>query len=125
MTSLQRLRRRALRCEADRESLCRVFWCRMGRLRSLVELRLVLAKVQPAGVQRLDDLVDRLLAEVGDRRQLALALGHEVADGLDTRPLEAVVRAHAELELLDEDLVHAARRPRRRAGGPGRLGAGV
>ena len=34
----------------------------------------------------------------------------EVADGLDAGALEAVVRAHAELELLDEDVVHRAAR---------------
>src|SRR3954451_6455393 len=56
----------------------------------------------------LDDLVDRLLAEVRDGGELALRLGHEVADRLDPRPLEAVVRAHAELEFLDEDVVHRA-----------------
>src|SRR4051795_7664437 len=71
--------------------------------------RLVVAERQPAGMQRLDDLVDRLLAEVRDRVELALGLRDEVADGLDAGPLEAVVRADAELELLDEDVVHRAR----------------
>src|SRR3954452_6851374 len=66
----------------------------------------VLPQPQPAGVERLDDLVDRLLAEVRDRGQLALGLRDEVADRLDARPLEAVVGAHAELELLDQDVVH-------------------
>src|SRR4051812_10812582 len=56
----------------------------------------------------LDDLVDRLLAEVRDRGELALRLRHEVADRLDAGTLEAVVAAHAELELLDEDVVHRA-----------------
>src|SRR3954452_6407011 len=56
----------------------------------------------------LDHLVDRLLAEVRDGGELALRLRHEVADRLDARALEAVVRAHAELELLDEDVVHRA-----------------
>src|ERR671932_2656157 len=69
---------------------------------------LVVAEVQPARVQRLDDLVDRLLAEVRDRVELALRLRHEVADRLDARALEAVVRADAELQLLDEDVVHRA-----------------
>src|SRR4051812_36347164 len=54
----------------------------------------------------LDDLVDRLLAEVRDGGELALRLRHEVADRLDTGTLEAVVAADAELELLDEDVVH-------------------
>src|SRR4051794_41661809 len=98
MTSLQRFCSSALRCAASRESLWRVFWWRMS----------VLAQVQPAGVEGLDDLVDRLLAEVRDGRELALGLRDEVADGLDPRPLEAVVGADAELELLDEDVVHRA-----------------
>src|SRR3954471_15944525 len=98
MTSLQRFCSSALRCAASRESLWRVFWWRMS----------VLAQVEPAGVERLDDLVDRLLAEVRDGRELALGLRDEVADGLDPRPLEAVVGADAELELLDEYVVHRA-----------------
>src|SRR4051794_21166345 len=116
MTSLHRLRNRAFRWAAERESLCRVFWWRMAAL--------IVAQAQPARVQGLDDFVDRLLAEVRDRRQLALALGDEVADGLNPRTLEAVVRAHAELELLDQDLVHAAGRASGRAGSPRRGGAG-
>src|SRR3954452_8659403 len=56
----------------------------------------------------LDDLVDRLLAEVRDGGELALRLRHEVADRLDAGTLEAVVAAHAEFELLDEDVVHRA-----------------
>src|SRR6201995_6195642 len=55
MTSLQRLASRALRWAESRESLPRCFWWRMVGL-------LVLAQVQPAGVQGLDHLVDRLLA---------------------------------------------------------------
>src|ERR687897_2109550 len=72
----------------------------------------VVAEVQSARAEGLDDLVDRLLAEVRDRGELALGLRDEVADRLDAGALEAVVRAHAELELLDEDVVH---RPGRRA----------
>src|SRR5215216_2914146 len=100
MTSTHRLASSALRCAASRESLWRVFWWRMAGG------SLVRPQRQPALREGLDDLVDRLLAEVRDRRQLALGLGHEVADRLDARALEAVVRAHAELELLDEDVVH-------------------
>src|SRR6201991_2559617 len=58
--------------------------------------------------QGLDDLVDRLLAEVRDGGELALRLRHEVADRLDAGALEAVVAADAEFELLDEDVVHRA-----------------
>src|SRR4051812_39649233 len=72
----------------------------------------VVAQRQTARVERLDDLVDRLLAEVRDRRELALGLRDEVADRLDAGALEAVVRADAELELLDEDVVHRALRRR-------------
>src|SRR5215210_9167408 len=103
MTSLQRLASSALRCAASRLSLWRVFWWRMA-----AGILLVVAQVQPARVQRLDDLVDRLLAEVRDRVELALGLRDEVADRLDARALQAVVGAHAELELLDEDVVHRA-----------------
>ena len=63
----------------------------------------VRAEVQAPGVERFDDLVDRLFAEVRDRVQLRLGLGDQVADGLDAGALEAVVRADAELELLDQD----------------------
>src|SRR3954470_23819458 len=71
----------------------------------------VVAEVESAGAERLDDLVDRLLAEVRDRVELALGLRDEVADRLDAGALEAVVRADAELELLDEDVVHRTGRP--------------
>src|SRR3954447_12926385 len=84
---------------------------------------LILAQVEPPRVQGLDDLVDRLLAEVRDRVELALGLRHEVADRLDARALEAVVGPHAELELLDQDVVHrraAARAPAADGGAAGR-----
>src|SRR6185436_11657621 len=55
------------------------------------------------------DLFDRLLAEVRDRGELVLRLGDEVADRLDADALEAVVRADAELELLDREVLHPAR----------------
>src|SRR6185312_2779323 len=78
-------------------------------------LSLVVAQRKPARVQRLDDLVDGLLAEVRDRGQLALGLADQVPDRLDPRALQAVVRPDAELELLDEDVVHRALRRRARA----------
>src|ERR1700709_181725 len=84
----------------------------------------VVAQRQTARVQRLDDLVDGLLAEVRDRGELALGLRDEVADGLDARALQAVVGADAELELLDEDVVHRALRRRAGTVDPGHL-AGV
>src|SRR6476646_4204439 len=116
MTSLARLRSSDLRCEALRESLCLVFWWRIARR------RLRGAQLQATRPQRLDDLVDRLLAEVRDRRQLALGLADQLADGLDPRPLEAVVGAHAELELLDQDVIVDAATGRRRGGGAARTG---
>src|SRR3954449_762028 len=70
--------------------------------------RSVVAEGETARVERLDDLVDGLLAEVRDGGELALRLRDEVADGLDAGPLEAVVGPHAQLELLDEDVVHRA-----------------
>src|SRR4051812_6965838 len=69
---------------------------------------LVGAQRQPPLREGLDDLVDRLLAEVRDGGKLALRLRHEVADRLDTGALEAVVAADTEFELLDEDVVHRA-----------------
>src|SRR3954464_9754811 len=53
------------------------------------------AKCKAALREGLDDLVDRLLAEVRDGGELALRLRHEVADRLDTGTLEAVVGAAA------------------------------
>src|SRR5215217_2381608 len=75
----------------------------------------VVAQREATALERLDDLVDRLLAEVRDRVELVLGLRDEVADRLDARALEAVVRAHAELQLLDQDVVHRVGRPPARA----------
>src|SRR4051794_41594259 len=69
----------------------------------------VAAEVEPVLLQGLLDLLDRLLAEVRDRSELVLRLRHEVADRLDADALEAVVRADAELELLDREVLHPAR----------------
>src|SRR2546423_10199966 len=79
---------------------------------------------EAVGGKRLLDLLDRLLAEVRDRAELVLALRHEVADGLDPDPLEAVVRADAELELLDREVLHpvSERDLRTRAVAGGRRG---
>src|SRR5215213_1645686 len=101
MTSTHRFASSDLRCAESRDSLWRVFWWRIGSC-------LVRPEVEASLRERLDDLVDRLLAEVRDRRQLALGLADEVADGLDPGALEAVVRADAQLELLDQDVVHRA-----------------
>src|SRR5215207_11555864 len=69
----------------------------------------VVAQREPTALERLDDLVDRLLAEVRDRVELVLGLRDEVADRLDAGALEAVVRTHAQLQLLDQDVVHRVR----------------
>src|SRR3954470_13288816 len=66
MTSTQRLASSALRCEALRDSLWRGFCWRIGGPPAY----LVGTEAQPALVEGLDDLVDRLLAEVRDRCQL-------------------------------------------------------
>src|SRR5665648_1238073 len=75
---------------------------------------LVTPQREPALGELLLDLVDALLAEIRDVEQLGLGLADQVADGLDSLALEAVVRTHAELELFDEHVVHAAARRRRR-----------
>src|SRR3954453_19875510 len=69
----------------------------------------VAAKVEPVRLQGLLDLLDRLLAEVRDRSELVLRLHHEVTDRLDADALQAVVRADAELELLDREVLHPVR----------------
>src|SRR5262245_65286587 len=89
----------ALRWAESRPSFLPARWWRMG-------LALVPPKRQPVRREGLLDLLDRLLAEVRDRGELVLALRHEVADRLDADALEAVVRAHAELELLDREVLH-------------------
>src|SRR5579859_7060714 len=77
--------------------------------------KLLPAQGQPVGGQGLLDLFDRLLAEVRDRPELGLGLGDEVADGLDADALQAVVRADAELELLDREVLHPVRERRLRS----------
>src|SRR5205807_8384854 len=70
------------------------------------------AEVETVLRESLAHLLDRLLAEVRDRGQLLLRLHHEVADRLDPDPLEAVVGADAELELLDREVLHPVRERR-------------
>src|SRR5260370_3930370 len=65
------------------------------------------------------DLVERLAAEVAQRKQLFLALLQQLADGLDLVRLEAVERTHRQIELLDRRVPQPAllallRRPRTR-----------
>src|ERR1700690_4562636 len=63
------------------------------------------AQAQPVRSEVFFDFLDRLLAEVRDRRQFVLGLRDEIADGLNADALEAVVRPNPELELLDHDVV--------------------
>src|SRR5882757_5073932 len=46
------------------------------------------------------DLVNRLLAEVADVHELRLREGDQLADRVDALALEAVVAAHAQVEVL-------------------------
>src|SRR5918999_3796496 len=94
MTSMERFIRSDLRCEGLLDSLWR---SRRWRIR-------LGAQRQAPRLEGLDDLLDRLATEVRDCVQLRLRLLEQVADRLDARPLEAVVRAHAQLELLDQDV---------------------
>src|SRR5690242_20946358 len=106
----------ARRCDESLPSFFPVRWCRTSRLLDRVSLQLgrsraavVTAEPQPVLAERLFYLLDRLLAEVRDRGQLVLGLRDEVADRLDADALEAVVRADAELELLDREVLHPVR----------------
>src|SRR3954447_15493643 len=81
------------------------------------------AQVEPARLEGLLDLLDRLAAEVRYRVELGLRLLHQVADRLHAGALEAVVRAYAQLELLDQDVVHPVGRAAATAAADhGRLG---
>src|SRR5579872_792863 len=95
----------ALRWAESRPSFLPLRACRTLGLQGPAAA-VVAAEVETVLLQRLLDLFDRLLAEVRDRRQLVLGLRHEVADRLDADALEAVVRADAELELLDREVLH-------------------
>src|SRR5579884_3441361 len=110
----------ALRCALSRPSFLPAFACRIGLgLEARASAAAVVAaEVEPVLLQGLLDLLDRLLAEVRDRRELVLRLHHEVADRLDADPLQAVVRADAELELLDREVLHPVRE-RGLGAGPG------
>ena len=51
-----------------------------------------------------DDLVERLLAEVGDGEEVVLGLLEQLTDGVDLRPLEAVAGALGQVEVLDRQV---------------------
>ena len=69
-------------------------------------------------VELLLDLVERLLAEVGDVEQVVLGLVDELTDRVDLRPLEAVAGTLRQVEVLDR--VVEVRRAGADAGGPRR-----
>src|SRR5919109_4890521 len=100
ISCFDRLASRDLRCAASRLSFPLLRRWRTG-------CPSVRSKGETAGVEGLDHFLDRLLAEVGDRVQLRLGLADQIAHRLDACPLQAVVRAYAQLELLDEDLVQS------------------
>src|SRR3954469_9061226 len=64
-----------------------------------------LAFLAPQGetalVELLEDLVERLLAEVGDGQQVVLGLEHQLADGVDLGPLQAVAGPLGQVKILD------------------------
>src|SRR5947207_11737336 len=97
----------ARRCDASRPSFLPVRPCRMALLETAAAV--VAAEGQALLLQGLLDLLDRLLAEVRDGSELVLRLHDQIADRLDSDALEAVVRADAELELLDREVLHRAR----------------
>src|SRR5665647_2028660 len=94
----------ALRWAESRPSFLPVRACRIALLEASAAV--VAAEIEPVLLERLFDLFDRLLAEVRDRGELVLRLHDEVADRLDADALQAVVRADAELELLDREVLH-------------------
>src|SRR5438105_7558985 len=110
----------ALRWAESRASFLPVRAWRTALLREAPAI--VAAEGEPVLRERLLDLLDRLLAEVRDRRELVLGLHHEVADRLDTDALQAVVGADAELELLDREVLHPVSERRLRGLLRGRLG---
>src|SRR5579864_3508198 len=102
----------ALRCDESRPSFLPSMPCRMALRLQAAAAAVVAAEVEAVLLQGLLDLLDRLLAEVRDRGELVLRLHHEIADRLDADPLQAVVRADAELELLDREVLHPVQRRR-------------
>src|SRR6185437_2059887 len=56
---------------------------------------------EAALVEPLDDLVERLLAEVGDAEEVVVGPLDQLPDGVDLRPLQAVPGPLGQVELLD------------------------
>src|SRR5947209_9987165 len=109
----------AFRCAGSRPSFLPVRAWRMTLLGAPAVAEAaaaVAAEREPVLRQRLLDLFVRLLPEVRDRSELVLGLHDEIADGLDADALEAVVRADAEPELLDREVLHPVRQRHLRLG---------
>src|SRR3954452_13750715 len=62
------------------------------------------AQRQAALVELLLDLVEALLAEVGDVEQIVFGLGQQLANRVDLRPLQAVARALGQVEVFDRQI---------------------
>ena len=60
------------------------------------------AEHEAALVELDEDLVQRLLAEVGDGEEVVLGLQHQLADRVDLSSLQAVSGSLGEVELLDK-----------------------
>ena len=69
------------------------------------------AEAQSHAVQDLLDLIQRLPAEVLGPEHLGFRLLHQLADRADVRVLQAVVRPHRQLQLLDALVQVLVRRP--------------
>src|SRR5436190_3322343 len=72
------------------------------------------AQRQAPLVETLDDLVEGLLAEVGDGEQVVMRALDELADAVDLRPLQAVAGPLGQIEVLDGK-VEVGRAARHRA----------
>src|SRR5579872_7837 len=97
---VHRLRISALRWSVGRLKRRPLFWWRINELAP--EDRPHLLGLDEALLDELLlDLVQRLAPEVAEREQLLLLLLQQLADGLDLVRLEAVERAHRQVELLD------------------------
>jgi hypothetical protein len=82
------------------------------------------AERQAPLVQLLLDLVERLLAEVGDGQEVVLALAQQLAHGVHLGPLEAVAGTLGEVEVFDGGL-QLGRRGHGGAGLPELEGGGL
>src|ERR1039458_5233047 len=95
------------------------FWCAAlppSRLplRGVPRISVLRAQRQPALVEALVDVLQRGLAEVGDRQQVRGRAVDELGDRVDAATLEAVARALGEPELFDA-VVELGARARRGA----------